>query len=191
MYQPYPLGGQSAEPLRPPAPAPVLTAVKLMYAGAAVSAGNLIISLAVIGGLKAYHGRFLGHSLTAAQVSDLNTVIIAAVVTGLVVIALWLWMARANGQGRNWARILSTVLFGLATLELTPYLFGFGEVFGVTVFGLIFPLLTWLVGLAVVWLLWRPASSAFFRPQGITQAGSGTAISSRIPSSRARPPRQW
>jgi CDP-diglyceride synthetase len=191
MYQPYPLGGQSAEPLRPPAPAPVLTAVKLMYAGAAVSAGNLIISLAVIGGLKAYHGRFLGHSLTAAQVSDLNTVIIAAVVTGLVVIALWLWMARANGQGRNWARILSTVLFGLATLELTPYVFGFGEVFGVTVFGLIFPLLTWLVGLAVVWLLWRPASSAFFRPQGITQAGSGAAISSRIRSSRARPPRQW
>jgi hypothetical protein len=191
MYQPYPLGGQSAEPLRPPAPAPVLTAVKLMYAGAAVSAGNLIISLAVIGGLKAYHGRFLGHSLTAAQVSDLNTVIIAAVVTGLVVIALWLWMARANGQGRNWARILSTVLFGLATLELTPYVSGFGEVFGVTVSGLIFPLLTWLVGLAVVWLLWRPASSAFFRPQGITQAGSGAAISSRIRSSRARPPRQW
>ena len=191
MYRPYPLGGQSAEPLRPPAPAPVLTAVKLMYAGVAVSAVNLIISLAVIGGLKAYHGRFLGHSLTAAQVSHLNTVIIAAVVTGLVVIALWLWMARANGQRRNWARILSTVLFGLATLELTPYLFGFGEVFGVTVFGLIFPLLTWLVGLAVVWLLWRPASSAFFRPQGITQAGSGAAISSRIRSSRARPPRQW
>jgi CDP-diglyceride synthetase len=191
MYQPYPLGGQSAEPLRPPAPAPVRTAVRFMYAGAAVSTVNLIISLAVIGGLKAYHGRFLGHSLTAAQVSDLHTVIIAAVVTGLVVIALWLWMARANGQGRNWARILSTVLFGLATLELTPYLFGFGEVFGVTVFGLIFPLLTWLVGLAVVWLLWRPASSAFFRPQGITQAGSGAAISSRIRSSRARPPRQW
>jgi CDP-diglyceride synthetase len=191
MYQPYPLGGQSAEPLRPPAPAPVLTAVKLMYAGAAVSAVNLIISLAVIGGLKAYHGRFLGHSLTAAQVSQLNTVIIAAVVAGLVVIVLWLWMARANGQGRNWARILSTVLFGLATLELAPYLFGFGEVFGVTVFGLIFPLLTWLAGLAAVWLLWRPAAGAFFRPQGITQAGSGAAISSRIRSSRARPPRQW
>jgi hypothetical protein len=25
--------------------------------------------------------------------------------------------------------------------------------------------LTWLIGLAVVWLLWRPASSAFFKPQ--------------------------
>jgi hypothetical protein len=41
-----------------------------------------------------------------------------AAVFGLVVIALWLWMARATGQGRNWARILSTVLFGLATLQL-------------------------------------------------------------------------
>jgi hypothetical protein len=27
--------------------------------------------------------------------------------------------------------------------------------------------LTWLAGLAAVWLLWRPASSAFFKPQGV------------------------
>ena len=31
-------------------------------------------------------------------------------------------------------------------------------------------LLTWPVGLAAVWLLWRPASTAFFRPPGYTQA---------------------
>jgi hypothetical protein len=48
MYQPYPSSGQSAGPLRPPAPAPVLTAVKLMYAGAPVSAVELIIGLALI-----------------------------------------------------------------------------------------------------------------------------------------------
>jgi hypothetical protein len=28
----------------------------------------------------------------------------------------------------------------------------------------------WLVGGAAVWLLWRPASSAFFKPRGFTQA---------------------
>ena len=60
-----------------------------------------------------------------------------------------------------------------------------------TLFGLIFPLLTWLVGLAVVWLLWRPASSAFFKPQGFTQAAPVAQLSSRIRSSRARLPRQW
>jgi uncharacterized membrane protein len=26
--------------------------------------------------------------------------------------------------------------------------------------------LLWLTGVVVVWLLWRPASSAFFKPQG-------------------------
>ena len=31
MYQPYPSSGQSAGPLRPAAPAPVRTAVRLMY----------------------------------------------------------------------------------------------------------------------------------------------------------------
>ena len=39
------------------------------------------------------------------------------------------------------------------------------SVFGATVLGVIVPVLTWLIGVAVVWLLWRPASSAFFKPQ--------------------------
>jgi len=37
-------------------------------------------------------------------------------------------------------------------------------------YGPTLPVLYWLVGLAVVWLLWRPASRAFFRPPGYTQA---------------------
>jgi len=117
MSQPYPSAGQATKPLRPPAPAPVLTAVKLMYAGAAVNAVAVIISLALISGIKAAL-RKANPGLTAAQVGDLNTLITLAIAVGLVVIALWLWMARTNGQGRTWARILSTVLFGLATLEL-------------------------------------------------------------------------
>ena len=123
MYQPYPSSGQPAEPLRPPAPAPVRTAVKLMYAGAAVSTVSLIISLASIGDIKSYHLRWNDHSLTAAQLSQWRPLIITvAIVGGLVVPALWLWMARANGRGRDWARILSTVLFGLATLDLPTVL---------------------------------------------------------------------
>ena len=68
---------------------------------------------------------------------------------------------------------MSTVLFGAATLDLT-------EVFGppgirlslvpVIAGSPTVPVLYWLVGLAVVWLLWRPASRAFFRPPGYTQA---------------------
>ena len=177
MYQPYPPGGEPAGPLPSSVPAPVLTAVKLMYAGAAVSAVNLISGLVfIIGGNKAGHAVVNGRILTAAQASQLDPVLITvAIVSGLAVIALWLWMARANGQGRNWARILSTVLFGLATLQLrgdfTQPVSHAG--FGATVLyygGTALFVAAWLAGAAAVWLLWRPASSAFFKPQGFPQA---------------------
>jgi hypothetical protein len=192
MYQPYPSGGQPVEPLRPLAPAPVLTAVKLMYAGAAVSAVYLIILVAiVIGDPKAVHASWNGHRLATVPAITLG------IVPGLVVIALWLWMARANRQGRNWARILSTVLFGLATLQLIKLIndlqqpvshAGFGATvlnYGVTA---LFAA-AWLAGAAAVWLLWRPVSSAFFKPEGFTQAGHSAQPSSRIRSSGSRLPR--
>ncbi len=174
MYQPYPSSGQPAEPLRSPAPAPVLTAVKLMYAGAVVSAAGLIIGLAliIVDITAAARGRFLGHSLTAPQMRPL--IIAVWIVFSLVVIALWLWMARANGQGRKWGRILSTALFGLATLQLHgDFTQPVGHAgFGATVLyygGTALFVAAWLAGAAAVWLLWRPASTAFFKPQGFTQ----------------------
>jgi hypothetical protein len=195
MYQPYPSTGQSAGSLRPPPPAPVRTAVKLMYAGAAVWTVILISALIlIITGNEAGHATVNGHVLTAAQASQLKPVLITvAVVFGLVVVALWLWMARANGQGRSWARIVATVLFGLATLQLIGQAGVRQPVshvgVGVLVLGVIVPVLGWLVGLAAVWLLWRPASSAFFKPQGFTQAGSGAQLSSRMSASREQFPR--
>jgi len=67
------------------------------------------------------------------------------------------------------------VLFGLATLQLrgdfTQPVSHAG--FGVTVLyygGTVLSVAAWLAGAAAVWLLWRPASSAFFKPQGFTQA---------------------
>ena len=160
MYQPYPSSDGPVEPDKPPAPQSVLNAVKLMYVGAAVSTVSLVISLASIGGTKDAI-RKAKPSLTATQVNQLNTFIIAlAVVSGVVGVALWLLMARKNGQGKNWARVLSTVLFGLATLDL----------FGVvsqpkTVLGLVFPLLTWLIGLGAIVFLWRRESTEFFKPR--------------------------
>ena len=132
-----------------------------MNAGAAISTISLIISLADISGTKSAIKK-ARPNLTTAQINQLNTFIISlAIVSGVLGIALWLWMAWANNQGKNWARILSTVLFGLATLDLIGV---FSQ--PKTVFGLVFPVLTWLVGLGAVWLLWRPDSSAFFKPQG-------------------------
>jgi hypothetical protein len=40
------------------------------------------------------------------------------------------------------------------------------------VLGLMLWVPAWLVGLAAVWLLWRPDSSAFFMPQGSVAAAT-------------------
>jgi hypothetical protein len=154
-HQPDPSGSQPAEPLRPPAPAPVRDAAKLMYGGAAGTVVQLVIALFYVGDIHAYHLTVGGHSLTTAQLIHLRPLIVTGViVSALVLVALWLWLARTVGQGRGWARILSTVLFGLATLQLIG-LHSVAAVF--------WAMLTWLTGLAAVWQLWRPASSAFFR----------------------------
>jgi uncharacterized membrane protein YvlD (DUF360 family) len=150
-------------PSVPPSARTVRAAVRLMCAGAAVGTVNLIIAVAFLLAALAEGAKpVIRSSLSEAEFIALLFVF------SLVVPVVWLWMARAVGQGRNWARGMSTVLFGLATLELTGATTGQGLNFGVTVFGPIFPALTWLVGAAAVWLLWRPASSAFFKPQRLT-----------------------
>ena len=153
--------------LRPGVPRSARTvraAVELMYAGATVSAVEYSSCWPL--SLSTSRPSAGGSWATASpRPSSRPRVITAWIIFGLVMIALWLWMARAVGQGRNWARILSTVLFGLATLQLISDFQGaVSSRTAEPVLGLLGAALTWPVGAAAVWLLWRPASSAFFRP---------------------------
>jgi hypothetical protein len=158
MYQSYPTSGRSEQPRdRLPAPNSVQTAVKLMYAGAALSLIELIVGLATIGSVKRAIIKAYPH-YTSAQVHKLEVADIAiAVIVGLIGIALWLWMARASSSGHNYARITGTVLFGLNTL----FLF-FGLARPHVGLGFALNLLVWLAGLGAVIMLWRRESGAYF-----------------------------
>jgi hypothetical protein len=158
MYQPYPSSGQVPEPVRQEPPSSVLTAVKLMYTGAVVSAISLVVGLATISSLrstlrKAYP-TYTSSQLHTAQVAS----VAAIVIFGLIGIGLWLWMAYANKRGANWARITATVFFGLDTLSL---LAGFARP-GPWASRLV-SLLIWLIGLGAVVMLWRAESTEFFK----------------------------
>ena len=118
----------------------------------------------------------------ASLVLGLVTLSAKGIVGGLVVTALWLCMARAIGQGRNGARIFSAVLSGGVTLALAIAVFalgGPGHVAGMTVPSLILSVLNWLIGLAAAGLLWLPASTAFFRSQGLEQAQHQAQMAAR------------
>jgi hypothetical protein len=162
-YQAYPSTGKPVEPERGEAPPSVQKAVKLMYAGAAVSTVSLIVSVilplsniaASKAALKKDHP-----NLTAAQVNQaFNLGIAVAIISGAVGAVLWLWMARANGQGKNWARITSSVFFGLATISL------FSVLNDPSVLGIVFAVALWVVGLGAIILLWRRESTDFFKPR--------------------------
>jgi hypothetical protein len=159
-YQPYPTSGadQMPQQQRPPAPPSIQTAVKLMYVGAGISALSFIIGLATIGSLKQAIINASSKPLTASQLHAAQVFGVATIVIlGLIGIGLWLWMARANGAGKSWARIVAAVLFGLNTLGLLS-----GVARPNAVGTKIFDILIWIVGLGATVFLWRRDSSEYF-----------------------------
>jgi hypothetical protein len=167
-YQQYPAGGpQSAG--RPPQPRSVRTASWLMYAGAVLAALNVILALVlsrriknsiITASLKANAtARSQGKTtLTLSQIHTLaNAFVAGIIVVGLISILIWVWMAWANGRGKNWARIVASVLFGLDTLLILLSITRAGA-------SALFSLVTWLVGLAAIILIWRRESSEYFKP---------------------------
>ena len=160
MYQSYPSAGQAPEPVRPGPPSSVVMAVRLMYAGAVVSALSLIVGLATVSSLRSSLHKS-DPSLTTSQLHNLQTVVVVgSVFIGVISIGLWVWMALMSKAGKSWARVVSTVLFGLDTLFLLLGVARAGAAGGTLV-----SILTWLIGLGAIIYLWRKDSSAYFAPQ--------------------------
>jgi hypothetical protein len=168
-YQPYPTGGgtnQMGTAERPPQPSSLRYAVRLMLAGAALALIGVIVTLAFSGKVKTavINAALKGNKtlasegkaqLTMAQIHSLANGFVGLLVAGGVVgILLWLWMAWANNRGRNWARIVATVLFALDTIAV------FLEAGRASV-SLIVIALGWLIGLGAVILLWNRQTTQY------------------------------
>jgi hypothetical protein len=164
MYENYPstgAGGQVPEtPPRAAPPTSVQTAVRLMYAGAAISAISFIIGLVTISSVRhTLEKQYPSYSPSKIN-SLVNAEIVIVIVAGIIGVGLWLWMAWANKRGKNWARITGTVFFGLYTLDLI-----FVAARAASGISTVFAIVTWLVGLGATIMLWRRDSTTFFRAQ--------------------------
>jgi hypothetical protein len=147
----------TAPPMLPP-PGTVRTAVRLMYAGAVLSAVDLIITLATVGKarslLRAAHPGWSAARLTTTVHSE----VAYFVVTWLLTIGLWIVMAKTNQAGRGWARIVATILFVVSTLNFAVSV---SQPTSAIYKVVLIPM--WLVGAAAAVLLWRPATSEYIR----------------------------
>ena len=168
MHQPDRSSGHAPEPVRPGPPASVVMAVRLMFAGAVVSALSLIVGLATLSTFRASIRTSLHKAnpkVTPAQVHNLETLfVVGSVAFQIISIGLWVWMALMNKAGKSWARIVASVLFGLNTLSL---LLGVARVGAAA--GILVSVLTWLIGLGAIIFLWRRDASEFFTAQSTPQ----------------------
>ena len=151
--------------VRPVPPATVRRATIFIGAGAVLAIAAGVFDAVIISDL-------------AATPSHAHTSPVFGAIGGLVLAALWLWMAWKTRTGRNWARIVSTVFFGL----LSAYCGKFAvDLFSVTTIkadsagylGATF--LQWIVGLVALILLWQRPSSEYFAIRA--QAPSGQPAS--------------
>jgi len=139
--------------MRPPT---IRRAVSLIRAGAALSvaygiAEDLFVHSTTVGGRPASMAYSVGQ-------------FVGGIIVGLVLGAIWLWMAAKVGAGRDWARILSTVFFGFWCLQLIISLavaaVEGGTAGSVAVF--VVTLAAWIVGLVALISLWQAESSRYF-----------------------------
>ena len=159
-YQPYPGGTQMPEPTaRPPVPQSITRAVQLMYAGAVASLIGIVIALTTLSSIKSQIIS-RNHSLTATQVNNAEHVAIGVLIaSGLIGAALWLWMAQSCKAGKSWARITSTVLFAIQTINVVA---GAAAVASGGA-SRIYSILIWLIGLGAIIFLWQRSSTEYFK----------------------------
>jgi hypothetical protein len=126
-----------------------------------------------------------GTPVPAGTIKDVF--LVGSFVVGIVTVLIWLWIAWKNRVGRNWARVVATVFFGLSCLGLPELLTGgrlatmpstFTSADGTTIAvpPLAIPawltavgVVNWLLGLAIIILLWQRAASGYYEAVSLSR----------------------
>jgi hypothetical protein len=173
--------GGAGLPPKPPLPPTVQRAFQCMIVGAVLSVVGVVVSFIQLGSIRSTLEKGLPNDSPSTIDSLVTATIVAAVVVALIEIGLWLWMAFAAKAGKNYARIVGTVFFGInaaGTLFATVGFFATSDsgtssstfASSDTSLGQVTDWLTFFVGLAAVVLLWRKESSRFFKPEPLYPA---------------------
>ncbi len=162
----YPQPYQAAPPVPltpPPAPAPpsLMNAVRLMYTGAAFTALEAFGVIVVAAALIKKHPATIA---TSGHTTTLGGVVAITIFFSLIEIGLWLGIAQACRNGKNWARITGTVLFGLHTLGFLGVITNAHAGLGLTK---VLTSIGWLIACGATVFLWQHPSGEFFRARAL------------------------
>ena len=143
-------------------PGPVRKAVRFMLGGGALTAllgiFLVIVTIADKNALTNSNGKKLSSG-------EFTSSVVGTVVTYLILVVIWILMARMNRAGRNWARIIASVLCAISTYDAYEIVHSLTGGVTITVAGIVFIVLTlgqWAVGVVAIAMIWRSESSAYF-----------------------------
>jgi hypothetical protein len=144
-------------------PDPVRKAVRFMLAGGATTAivgiFLLIATIADKNALTDSNGKKLSNS-------EFTSGVVGTAITYLILVAIWVLMARMNRTGYNWARILASVFCVISTYDAYKLVNSLSGGETITVIGvvyIVFTLVIWAVGVLAIAMLWRSEASAYFK----------------------------
>lgn len=162
MYQQYPGGaGAGMPPASGPVSAPqsVNRAARVMYVGVAASLVGIVIDLLLRHSIRTAIAQH-SSKMTAAGVNDTyHAELVVLVVFGVIGAGLWFWMARSCLAGKSWARVTSTVFFGIDTVSVLIGAAAAQSGGATRIYGFV----VWVIGLIAIIFLWQRPSSDYFR----------------------------
>jgi hypothetical protein len=144
-------------------PSHVLLSIRLMWAGLAAGAVELIFGIMALGKFDQRAG---SHPSTTEQLAAQTMAGIAAisVVVSFIGLFCWVWLAVATRRGRGWTRIAAAVLAGLNTVGLLFIILGTHDILrthfdsGLKAAGCV----AWMIGLTAAVLLWGNQAKSYF-----------------------------
>jgi hypothetical protein len=144
-------------------PSPVRKAVRFMLGGGALTAVTGIFLLIATVADKNALTNSSGKKLSSAE---FTSNLVGTVITYLILVVIWVLMARMNRSGYNWARILASVFCAISTYDAYSLVNSLKGGTTITVAGIVYIVLTlalWVVGVIAIALIWRSESSAYYR----------------------------
>jgi hypothetical protein len=144
-------------------PGSVRKAVRLMLSGAAVTA---VVGVFLVIATIADKNALTDTNGKKISSGELTGSLVYTLVIYLLLVAVWVLMARMNRAGRGWARYVASVLAIISTIDTFSTVNGLRGGESVTVIAIVFivgTLALWVLGVLAVAMLWRTESGAYFK----------------------------
>ena len=144
-------------------PGPVRKAARFMLAGGALTA---IVGIFLLFATIANKNALTDSSGKKLSSAEFTSNVVGTAITYLILVVIWVLMARMNRAGYNWARILASVFCAISTYDaysLVNSLTGGSTITVAGIVYIVFTLALWVVGVIAIALSWRAESSAYYR----------------------------